>query len=451
MFEREAMMSGAFAQIKVVGVGGAGCNAVNRMVEYGVQGVEFIAVNTDKQALLMSKSEKKIQIGEKLTKGLGAGSDPEVGRKAAEESGERLQEALAGADMVFITAGMGGGTGTGAAPVIAEIARAMGILTVGVVTKPFAFEGKRRMQNAEAGVNALQPAVDTLITIPNDKLINLVGRSSLTEALRTADDVLRQGIQGISDLISVPAMINLDFADVRTVMKEKGRAHMGIGIANGENRALAAAQQAVESPLLETTIKGATGVLINITGGVNLSLIEVNEAAEAVQQYLDPDANIIFGANIMESMAEEVRLTVIATGFMRNENTERKPLELPRTGGSFATPPTNTVSGFMGSSGKLGASPMQATPPQNIQGSQIPRYSAPLRESTPQRESAPGAPNAFSSRPYAQPERELPPYGDPNAERMDRAQRGSYGEDEVRRDYNERPKNKVDIPAFLRK
>ena len=246
-----------FAQIRVVGVGGAGCNAVNRMVQYGLQGVEFIAVNTDKQALQLSAGQKKIQIGEKLTKGLGAGADPEVGRKAAEESRDAISEALKGSDMIFITAGMGGGTGTGAAAVIAECAKELGILTVGVVTKPFTFEGRVRMRNAEAGIANLKPAVDTLITIPNDKLIALVGKSSLPDALRVADDVLRQGIQGISDLIAVPAMINLDFADVKTIMKEKGMAHMGIGSAVGENRASEAARQAVESPLLETSIKGA--------------------------------------------------------------------------------------------------------------------------------------------------------------------------------------------------
>ena len=247
MFEQD-FEGASFAQIKVIGVGGAGCNAVNRMVQYGLQGVEFIAVNTDKQALSMNKGDNKIQIGEKLTKGLGAGADPEIGRKAADESRDLIQEALRGADMVFITAGMGGGTGTGAAPIVAQCAKEMGILTVGVVTKPFTFEGRVRMRNAEAGIENLKPAVDTLITIPNDKLIALVGKASLPDALRVADDVLRQGIQGISDLIAVPSMINLDFADVKTIMKEKGMAHMGIGTACGEKRASEAAKQAVESP-----------------------------------------------------------------------------------------------------------------------------------------------------------------------------------------------------------
>jgi cell division protein FtsZ len=426
MFDRDEMVA-ALAKIKVVGVGGAGCNAVNRMVDFGVQGVEFIAVNTDKQALLMSKSEVKIQIGEKLTKGLGAGSDPEIGRKAAEESSEKLSQSLAGADMVFITAGMGGGTGTGAAPVVAELAKQLGILTVGVVTKPFAFEGKRRMGNAEAGINTLQPSVDTLITIPNDKLLGLYGKVSLREALFFADDVLRQGIQGISELIALPAMINLDFADVKTVMKEKGRAHMGIGEAES---ALNAAQQAVQSDLLETSIKGATGVILSIVGGPKLALDEVNEAAQAVQNYLDPDANIIWGADIRDDMDKTVRLTVIATGFMRSDSPDKKPLDMPRMGGSFNAPQQqNTIRGFAGSNNNH----IQSAPPMSSQpqGGQIPRYSAPQPQNA--------APNAFGSRPYAQPgEEQAPP-------------RGGFDESEIRRDYSERPKNKVDIPAFLRR
>jgi cell division protein FtsZ len=307
--------SGQFAQLKVVGVGGAGNNAVNRMIQYGLRGVEFIAVNTDKQALYLSRANQKIQIGEKLTKGLGAGADPEIGRKAAEESRDQISQALKGADLVFITAGMGGGTGTGAAPIVAECAKEMGILTVGVVTKPFKFEGKVRMRNAENGIQNLKPAVDTLITIPNDRLLDVVKTSSLVDALRVADDVLRQGIQGISDLIAVPSMINLDFADVKSVMKEKGMAHMGIGVASGDKRAGEAARQAVESPLLETTINGAKGVLMNITGGMDLGLFEVNEAAELIQATADPDANIIWGAGIDEEMGDSLRITVIATGF----------------------------------------------------------------------------------------------------------------------------------------
>ena len=309
------MERGNLAQLKVVGVGGAGNNAVNRMIQYGIRGVEFISVNTDKQALYLSHANQKIQIGEKVTKGLGAGADPEVGRKAAEESKEAISEALKGADLVFITAGMGGGTGTGAAPVVAECAKELGILTVGVVTKPFSFEGRVRMNNAVNGITNLKANVDTLISIPNDRLLDSVGKVSLTEAFRIADDVLRQGVQGISDLIAVPAMVNLDFANVRTIMRERGMAHMGIGMATGDKRAAEAARQAVVSPLLETTINGAKGVLLNITGGADLGIQELSEAASIIQEYADPEANIIMGAGIDEDMGDGVRITVIATGF----------------------------------------------------------------------------------------------------------------------------------------
>ncbi|MFA7162979.1 MAG: cell division protein FtsZ [Eubacteriales bacterium] len=312
-----------FATIKVVGVGGGGNNAVNRMIEHGLKGVDFISVNTDKQALYVSQATQKIQIGEKLTKGLGAGANPEIGQKAAEESKDDIAQILKGADMVFITAGMGGGTGTGAAPIVAEIARELGILTVGVVTKPFIFEGKQRMINAERGISDLKSRVDTLVTIPNDRLLQVVEkRTSMLEAFKIADDVLRQGVQGISDLIAVPGLVNLDFADVRTIMKEKGLAHMGIGKGSGDNRATDAAKQAIQSPLLETTIEGAKGVLLNITGGANLGLFEVNEAAELVSQAADPDANIIFGAVIDEALEDEIRIIVIATGF---EKGPRRP------------------------------------------------------------------------------------------------------------------------------
>ena len=305
-----------FAQIKVIGAGGGGNNAVNRMVEAQLQGVEFIAVNTDKQALHTSQAEHKIQIGEKLTRGLGAGANPEVGKRAAEESKDEIVKVLQGADMVFVTAGMGGGTGTGAAPVIAQLAKEMGILTVGVVTKPFVFEGKVRMKNAESGISELKSKVDTLITIPNDRLLQIVQKNtSMLDAFSIADDVLKQGIQSISDLIAVPGLINLDFADVTSIMKEKGLAHMGIGNATGENRALEAARQAIQSPLLETSIRGAKGVLLNITGGANLGLFEINEASTLVQESCDPEANIIFGASIREDLGEEISITVIATGF----------------------------------------------------------------------------------------------------------------------------------------
>jgi len=305
-----------FAKIKVFGVGGGGNNAVNRMIECGVRGIEFIALNTDKQALYSSRAEQKVQLGEKITKGLGAGANPEIGSKAAEENRNEILETLKGADMVFITAGMGGGTGTGAAPVVAEIAKELGILTVGVVTKPFTFEGKKRLLHAEQGIQELKERVDTLVTIPNDRLLQIADKkTTMADAFMMADKVLKQGIQGISDLISVPNLINLDFADVKTIMFDKGIAHMGIGRASGDNRATEAAKQAITSPLLETSIEGARSVLLNITGGNDLGIFEVNEAADIIRQSVDPDANIIFGAGIDESMSDEIQITVIATGF----------------------------------------------------------------------------------------------------------------------------------------
>ena len=304
------------ATIKVIGVGGAGNNAIDRMVEAGIKGVDFIVVNTDKQQLVKSKAATKIQIGEKITRGLGAGANPDIGAQAAEESKTEIQEALRGADMVFVTAGMGGGTGTGAAPIVAACAKEMGILTIGVVTKPFTFEGKKRLSQAERGVESLKGKVDTLVVIPNDKLLQIIDRkTSIVEAFKMADDVLRQGVQGISDLIAVPGLVNLDFADVKTIMLNTGIAHMGIGRASGENRAEDAAKQAVQNPLLESSIEGARGVIINITGGANLGLHEVNTAAELVQRSADPEANIIFGAVIDETLDEDIVITVIATGF----------------------------------------------------------------------------------------------------------------------------------------
>ncbi|MBM7618903.1 cell division protein FtsZ [Bacillus tianshenii] len=308
------------ATIKVIGVGGGGNNAVNRMIEHGVQGVEFIAVNTDAQALNLSKAEVKMQIGGKLTRGLGAGANPEVGKKAAEESKEQLEEVLKGADMVFVTAGMGGGTGTGAAPVIAQIARDLGALTVGVVTRPFTFEGRKRATQAAGGIASMKEAVDTLIVIPNDRLLEIVDKNTpMLEAFREADNVLRQGVQGISDLIATPGLINLDFADVKTIMSNKGSALMGIGVATGENRAAEAAKKAVSSPLLETSIDGAQGVLMNITGGTNLSLYEVQEAADIVASASDQEVNMIFGSVINENLKDEIVVTVIATGFSEAE------------------------------------------------------------------------------------------------------------------------------------
>lgn len=314
------------ANIKVIGVGGGGNNAVNRMISAGLKGVEFISVNTDSQALQLSQTTVKIQIGTKLTKGLGAGANPEIGQKAAEESRDEILQALKGADMVFVTAGMGGGTGTGAAPVVAELAKEIGALTVGVVTKPFTFEGRKRMNQADTGIQNLKAKVDTLITIPNDRLLQVIDKhTSIMEAFRIADDVLRQGVQGISDLIAVPGLINLDFADVKTIMKDTGSALMGIGTASGENRAAEAAKMAISSPLLETTIDGARGVLLNITGGSSLGLFEVHEAAEIISKAADPEANIIFGAVIDERMDEEVRVTVIATGFDQRLVKKEKP------------------------------------------------------------------------------------------------------------------------------
>ena len=315
-----------FASIKVIGIGGGGTNAVNRMIEAGLKGVEFIAINTDGQALLRSNADQRLRIGDQLTKGLGAGANPEIGRAAAEESRDELKAALEGADMVFVTAGMGGGTGTGAAPVIAEMARQMGALTVGVVTKPFMFEGRIRSAQAEEGVIALKERVDTMITIPNERLLQVVEKNTpVLEAFRIADDVLRQGVQGISDLITVTGLINVDFADVKTIMTNAGSALMGIGVASGENRAIEAARTAVSSPLLETSIEGAKGVLLNITGSSNLGLFEVNEAAAIITEAADPDANIIFGAVIDESLGEEIRVTVIATGF-ESKRTKRMGL-----------------------------------------------------------------------------------------------------------------------------
>lgn len=317
MFQLDAE-SGQFATIKVVGVGGGGSNAVNRMIEADLQGVQFIAMNTDAQALQASNASHKLQLGAKLTRGLGAGSNPDMGQKAAEESREEVKNLLQGADMVFITAGMGGGTGTGGAPVVADVAKETAALTVAVVTKPFGFEGKRRMAQAERGIAELQEKVDTLIVIPNNRLLDIGDkRTTMLDAFRMADDVLRQGVQGISDLITVPGLINLDFADVRTIMTDAGSALMGIGRATGEDRAQKAAKQAVASPLLEASIEGARGILLNITGSSNLGLFEVNEAAEIIAEAADPEANIIFGAVIDESLKDELRVTVIATGFSR--------------------------------------------------------------------------------------------------------------------------------------
>jgi cell division protein FtsZ len=331
--------SNYLAVLKVVGVGGGGTNAVNRMVDVGLSGVEFVAVNTDAQALMMTDADVKIQIGAQATRGLGAGADPEIGLAAAQESRDELKEALKGADMVFITAGEGGGTGTGGAPIVAELGQEIGALTVGVVTRPFAFEGRKRADQAERGIDQLRDRVDTLIVIENDRLLQVVERqTSVVEAFRMADDILRQGVQGITDLITEPGLVNLDFADVRTIMRDAGSALMGIGSASGENRAAEAARTAVSSPLLEASIEGATGILLNVTGGSDIGLFEVNEAAEVVTGAADQNANVIFGAVIDDTLGEEVQVTVIATGFGgqsgRRRRREAAPLEPPIPAGA---------------------------------------------------------------------------------------------------------------------
>lgn len=326
-----------FAQIKVVGVGGGGNNAVNRMISSGLKGVEFIAINTDKQALFLSRANAKIQIGDKLTKGLGAGANPDIGEKAAHENRDEIAQSIKGADMVFITAGMGGGTGTGAAPIVAQISKEMGILTVAVVTKPFLFEGRKRMQFAEKGIDNLKAVVDALVTIPNDRLLQIADKKTTTvDAFRMADDVLRQGVQGISDLIAVPSLVNLDFADVKTIMKDTGMAHMGVGRSSGENRAEEAARMAIQSPLLETTIDGARGVLINVTGGADMGLFELSTATEMVQKCADADANIIVGAGIDDNLKDEIIVTVIATGFEKGVPLKR-PEKLADSGFTAAS------------------------------------------------------------------------------------------------------------------
>lgn len=325
----------SFAKIKVVGVGGGGCNAVDRMIDEGLQGVEFVGINTDAQALLNSKAPIRVRIGEKLTRGLGSGGDPETGRKAAEESAEDLYNILKGADLIFITAGMGGGTGTGAAPIVAQIAKECGALTIGVVTRPFSFEGIKRIQTAEQGIGKLKEQADTLIVIPNDRLLQIVDkRVTVQQSFKLADDVLRQGVQGISELITVPGLINLDFADVRTIMSEGGAALMAVGVGKGEGAARMAAEQAISSQLLDITIDGARGILFNVTGGNDLTLHDVNEAAEIIKGTAHPDVNLIFGAVIDPNMKDEVRITVIATGFERTTP--------PRRGNESATRETKT-------------------------------------------------------------------------------------------------------------
>ena len=371
MLEIKTNESEAAARIIVVGVGGGGNNAVNRMIDEQIAGVEFIAVNTDKQALQLCKAPTLMQIGEKLTKGLGAGAQPEVGEKAAEESSEEIQAALKGADMVFVTCGMGGGTGTGAAPVIARIAKEQGALTVGVVTKPFRFESKTRMQNATSGIDKLKENVDTIIVIPNDKLLEVVDRrTTMPEALKKADEVLQQGIQGITDLINVPSLINLDFADIQTVMKDKGIAHIGIGAGRGDDKALEAVKQAVASPLLETTIQGASNVIVNVSG--DITLMDASDAADYVQELAGESASIIFGAMYDDTVADYCRITVIATG-LNDDNLQQTPFGKRSTASSFgARRPSSTVTTGTATAGTAAGS-----------GMNMPSFSLPTMNATP--------------------------------------------------------------------
>ena len=389
-----------FAQIKVIGVGGGGGNAVNRMINEGLGGVEFISVNTDNQALMLSKAKTRVRIGDKLTRGLGAGGNPEIGRKAAEESADDLYEVLRGADMVFIACGMGGGTGTGASPVIAQIAKELGALTIGVVTRPFSFEGARRQQAAEAGIEALKSPVDTLIVIPNDRLAQIADkRATLQQAFSLADDVLRQGIQGISELITVPALINLDFADVRTIMSEGGAALMAVGRATGDDRARQSAENAISSSLLDVTIDGARGILFNITGGADMTLFEINEAAAIIKESAHPDVNLIFGAQIDESMGDEIRITVIATGFEQSRvargiverQPARQPVQQPRPTLRHNDPPQQQHA------------PQQHAPQQPEPARTEPRAEPPQRPQPP-------APSEPSARVYDEDDIEIPTF-----------------------------------------
>ena len=355
-------LNDSYARIKVIGVGGGGCNAINRMIEEGLQGVEFVAVNTDAQALLQSEASVRVRIGDKLTRGLGSGGKPEIGYKAAEESSDELRDVLSGSDMVFVTAGIGGGTGTGASPLIAQIAREVGALTIGVVTRPFMFEGSKRIQQAQDGIEKLKEQVDTLIVIPNDRLLQIVDkRASLNEAFSVADDVLRQGIQGISELITVPGLINLDFADVKTIMSEGGAALMAIGHGTGEDRAREAANKAISSELLDITIDGARGILFNVTGGSDLTLFEVNQAAAIIKETAHPDVNLIFGAVVDPSMKEEIRVTVIATGFERT-GTARTIFERPFKAVSSSQPEMEAPSRAATSSPEEVTRPAPAAP-----------------------------------------------------------------------------------------
>ena len=398
-----------FARIKVVGVGGAGCNAVNRMIIEGIQGVEFVAINTDAQALLLAKAPTKVRIGDKLTRGLGAGGNPEVGRKSAEETAEELYTVLKGADMVFVTAGLGGGTGTGAAPIVAQIAKECGALTIGVVTRPFTFEGGRRMQSAEAGMDMLKEHADTLIVIPNDRLLQIVDKkASLSDAFRMADDVLRQGIQGISELITVPGLINLDFADVKAIMSEGGAALMAVGHAEGDDRARLAAEQAISSQLLDITIDGARGVLFNVTGGPNMTLFEVNQAAAIIRETAHPDVNMIFGAVIDPNMGDEIRITVIATGFERASMPRRIVEQQRPTTNNSRQQPDRQQSATSSSSSRPQPERQQQQP-QNIPVEPRP-YESVTVNATPSAPPASINPPEFKAQPSYQEDLDIPTF-----------------------------------------
>ena len=427
-----------FANIKVIGVGGGGGNAVNRMIDEGMGGVEFIAVNTDSQALLLSRAKTRVRIGDKLTRGLGAGGNPEIGRKAAEESVDEIYEVLRGADMVFITCGMGGGTGTGAAPVVAQAARELGALTIGVVTRPFTFEGARRIQSSESGIENLKSQVDTLIVIPNDRLLQIVDkRASLQEAFAMADDVLRQGIQGISELITVPGLINLDFNDVRAIMSEGGAALMAVGRANGEDRARVASEMAISSSLLDVTIDGARGILFNVTGGPSMSLFEVNEAAAIIKETAHPDVNLIFGAVVDENMGDTIRITVIATGFDQ-ERVVRRP------GTTTQKPTTNNTWNNQSST------PNQSS---NYQQSQPPRQSYQAPTPAPQQPE----PQPVYRQPRQQEMPQTPPVAPPQQPPQRRNEEVSSPppappqQPTRRNDDNQSRDDDIDIPTFLRK
>lgn len=380
------------AVIKVVGIGGGGVNAINRMIEVGLKGVEFIAINTDAQALLMSDADVKLDVGRELTRGLGAGADPEVGRQAAEDHAEEIEEVLKGADMVFVTAGEGGGTGTGGAPVVAKIARGLGALTIGVVTRPFTFEGRRRANQAELGISALREEVDTLIVIPNDRLLSISDRAvSMLDAFRSADQVLLSGVQGITDLITTPGLINLDFADVKSVMQGAGSALMGIGSARGEDRAVQAAELAISSPLLEASIDGAHGVLLSVQGGSDLGLFEINEAARLVQEAAHPEANIIFGAVIDDALGDEVRVTVIAAGFDGGAPQKRNDERPAQQGGAQQRPAQQQTSAQMPSQQAQQSYQPQAAAPTTIKPVTVPGTTAgPTRVSAPPARVQPG-------------------------------------------------------------